>query len=103
MAVRKPREPYFKHSFNKGLSMTKLITSCASTSTAPDGFVQMSFDINEHGEPGNIKVLISEPDNRYDERAIETLSKWKYNPKMVDGVATYQKDLTVQLDFREDK
>jgi protein TonB len=80
------------------------MTSCGSTkSTARDGFVQMSFDINEQGEPGNIKVLISEPDNRYDEQAIETLSKWKYNPKMVDGVATYQKALTVQLDFHEGK
>ena len=79
------------------------MTSCASTiNTAPDGFVKLSFDINEQGEPRNIKVLISEPDNRYDESAMETLSGWKYNPKMIDGVATYQKDLTVQLDFRED-
>ncbi|WP_339721092.1 energy transducer TonB [uncultured Paraglaciecola sp.] len=86
------------------LSILLLITSCTSTTnTALDGFVQMSFDINEQGEPGNIKVLISEPDNRFDEKAIEALSKWRYSPKIVDGVAIYQKDLTVQLNFREDK
>jgi hypothetical protein len=47
--------------------------------------------------------LESHPKNKYDESAIETLSSWKYKPKFVDGVAAYQKDLTVQLDFREEK
>ncbi len=66
-------------------------------------YVQLSFDINEHGETTNIKVIKAEPELVFNQAAIDALSKWKYKPKYVDGQPVYQKGLTVQLDFEKEK
>ena len=81
------------------------ITGCKSTSinNLDIGYVKLSFDINESGEATNIKVIEAKPEQVFNKAAVRALSKWKYKPKIVDGVATYQKDLTVQLDFERDK
>lgn len=91
-----------------------LVTACASTLSygsetvasseskpkkAPEGWVRMSFDITESGATDNIKILDSSPLGKFDNEAIKALSKWKYKPKVVDGVAVRQTDLKVQLDF----
>jgi protein TonB len=34
-----------------------------------------------------------------DKAAIEALKKWKYKPKIVDGVAVVQKGMKVRLEF----
>lgn len=65
-----------------------------------EGYVRMSFDISESGEPVNIKVIKSVPEQVFDKAAIKALSKWKYAPKVVNGVAVIQKGLKVQLDFK---
>lgn len=65
-----------------------------------EGYVQMSFDINENGEPVNIHVLKSVPEHIFDKAAIKALSNWKYAPKAENGVAVMQKNLQVQLDFK---
>jgi len=68
----------------------------ASTS---DRWVEMSFDISELGQPTNIKVIKSTHKGLLDKAAIRALEKWKYKPKIVDGVAVVQKDLKVRLQF----
>lgn len=65
-----------------------------------EGYVQMSFDISESGDPINIKVLKSVPEQIFDKAAVKALSNWKYAPKVVNGVAVVQKDLEVRLDFK---
>jgi protein TonB len=65
-----------------------------------EGYVQMSLDISESGNPVNIKVLKSEPEQIFDKAAVKALSNWKYAPKVVNGVAVVQKDLEVRLDFK---
>jgi len=64
-----------------------------------EGYVKMSFDINESGEPINIKVLKSVPEQTFDKAAISALSNWRYAPKVENGKAIVQQNLTVQLDF----
>ena len=64
------------------------------------GFVKMSFDISESGEPINIKVLKSAPERIFLKAAIKALSNWKYAPKVENGKAVVQQDLTVRLDFK---
>ncbi|GEA06917.1 hypothetical protein KUL42_16780 [Alteromonas sp. KUL42] len=66
---------------------------------APDGWVRMSFDITSSGTTENIKVIDSSPSGIFESEAIKALSKWKYKPKFIDGVAVKQTDLKVQLDF----
>lgn len=64
-----------------------------------EGYVQMRFDIDEDGDPVNIKVINSVPEKIFDQAAIKALSNWKYAPKVVNGVAVVQKDQVVRLDY----
>ncbi len=59
----------------------------------------MHFDISETGQPINIKVLKSVPENIFDKAAIKALSNWRYAPKLENGKTVLRKGLTVQLDF----
>ncbi|AZG36329.1 MULTISPECIES: energy transducer TonB [Shewanella] len=65
-----------------------------------EGYVQMSFDISEKGDPINIKVLKSVPEQTFDKAAISALSNWKYAPKVENGKAVVQQNMTVRLDFK---
>jgi TonB family protein len=64
-----------------------------------EGYVKMSFDISENGEPINIRVLKSVPEKIFDKAAIKALSNWRYAPKTKNGQAVTQQNLKVQLDF----
>jgi TonB family protein len=64
-----------------------------------DRWVELSFDINEIGEVVNIKVVKSTHKGILDKAAIRALKKWKYKPKVVNGIAVLQKDLKVRLQF----
>ena len=64
--------------------------------------VQLSFDIDKQGKPINIKVLKTNHDG-FRDQAKKDLSKWKYKPKMVNGLAVIQTGLTVQLDYKIEK
>lgn len=64
-----------------------------------EGFVQLGFDISTEGKPVNIKVIKSEPEGVFDAPAICALSKWKYSPKIENGVAVTETGVTVQLDW----
>lgn len=71
-----------------------------SSIESPEGWVRLSFDITESGTTENIKVLDASPSSIFNSEAIKTLSRWKYKPKVVDGVAVKQTGLKVQLDFK---
>ena len=64
-----------------------------------EGWVMMSFDINELGEVTNIEVIDAEPKRVFNRAAKQALRKWKYRAKVVDGKAVIQHGMTVQLDF----
>ena len=64
-----------------------------------EGFVQMRFDIDEDGDPVNIKVINAVPEKIFDQAAMKALANWKYAPKVVNGIAVVQKDQIVRLDF----
>jgi len=87
----------FNPTFSYG---TETKTNQRSTSNAqPEGWVRMSFEVTETGATDNIQILDSSPAGKFDSEAVKALSKWKYKPKIVDGVAVRQTDLKVQLDF----
>lgn len=65
-----------------------------------EGWVQLSFDINESGMVENVSVIKSNPRRLFDKAAMRSLLKWKYQPKVVDGKAVKQKDNKVQIDFK---
>ncbi len=67
-----------------------------------EGWVRLSFTINEIGGVEDVKVIEAQPKRIFDKEARRALRKWKYKPKVVDGKAMRQPGLTVQLDFKMD-
>lgn len=67
-----------------------------------EGWVRLSFTINEIGGVEDVKVIEAQPKRIFDKEARRALRKWKYKPKVVDGKPVKQPGLTVQLDFKMD-
>ncbi|MBY6186722.1 energy transducer TonB [Marinobacter hydrocarbonoclasticus] len=68
-----------------------------------EGYVILSFTINEMGGVDDVKVIEAEPRRLFDQEARRALRKWKYKPKIVDGKPVKQPGQTVRLDFTLDK
>ncbi|MEC4090797.1 energy transducer TonB [Pseudoalteromonas rubra] len=79
------------------------IGGCTSTQQADpqikNGYVRMQFDINEQGRPENIRIIESSHNGLFDQEAIRSLKKWKYNPKTENGTPVRQTNQNVQLEF----
>ena len=67
-----------------------------------EGWVRLSFTINEIGGVEDVKVIEAQPKRIFNKEAKRALRKWKYKPKVVDGKSMRQPGLTVQLDFKMD-
>jgi protein TonB len=65
-----------------------------------EGWVRLSFTINEVGGVEDVEVLDADPKRIFDRNAKRALRKWKCRPQIVDGVAQKQFGLEVQLDFK---
>jgi protein TonB len=64
-----------------------------------EGWVELSFTINTVGGVEDVEVIDAEPKRIFDREAKRALRKWKYRPKVVDGIAQRQPGLKVRLDF----
>jgi len=67
-----------------------------------EGWVRLSFTINEIGGVEDVEVIDAEPKRIFDKEAKRALRKWKYKPKVEDGKPLRQTGLSVQLDFKMD-
>lgn len=65
-----------------------------------EGWVRLSFTINEVGGVEDVDVMEAEPKRVFDREAKRALRKWKYKPKIVDGKPVKQFNMKVQLDFK---
>ena len=65
-----------------------------------EGYVIMSFSIDETGEPFDIEVKEAEPKRIFNRDAVRALKQWKYQPKLVEGKAIVQQNQTVRLEFK---
>jgi len=68
-----------------------------------EGYVILSFSINELGGVDDVKVIEAKPRRLFSKEARRALRRWKYKPKMVDGQPQKQTGQTVRLDFRLEK
>ena len=68
-----------------------------------EGWVKLSFSINEVGGVEDISVIEAQPRRVFDREAKRALRRWKYKPKIVDGKPIKQTGLVVQLDFSMEK
>ena len=66
-----------------------------------EGWVVLRFTITESGTVRNPQVLDSKPKRIFDRAAVQALRKWKYRPRVIDGVAVARVEevkLTFDLD-----
>ena len=64
-----------------------------------EGWVELEFTISEAGTVKDAKVTGAKPRGVFDRAALRAIKKWKYNPKLVDGVAVERPGVTVRLTF----
>lgn len=67
-----------------------------------EGWVQLSFNVSPTGEVIDATVVNAEPKRIFDREALRAIKRWKYRPKVIEGVAQLQIGQTVQLDFKLD-
>ncbi len=52
-----------------------------------EGWVQVRFSVTTAGTVRDAIVVASEPGTTFDEAALKAVARWRYNPRVVDGVA----------------
>ncbi|HZD53596.1 MAG TPA: TonB family protein [Woeseiaceae bacterium] len=52
-----------------------------------EGWVQVQFTITATGAVKDAKVVAAEPPGLFDEAALKSIARWRYNPKVEGGVA----------------
>ncbi|MDO6566070.1 TonB family protein [Alteromonas sp. 1_MG-2023] len=68
-----------------------------------EGWVKLGFTVASNGTVQDIHIIEAEPKRVFDRAARRALSKWKYKPKMENGVPVAQHDMFVLLEFRFDE
>ncbi len=64
-----------------------------------EGWVKVRFTITAAGTVKDPTVIESKPGSIFNRAALRAIAKWKYKPKIVDGVAVERHDVLVQLTF----
>lgn len=68
-----------------------------------EGYVIVQFTITPAGTIKDPKVVEAQPEGIFDSAAIKAVSKWKYNPKIEEGVAVERRGVQIRLAFKLEK
>jgi protein TonB len=63
-----------------------------------EGWVKVEFTITETGAVKNPRVVDAEPARIFNREAIRAILKWKFKPRVIDGVAV-ERQATQTIDF----
>ena len=66
-----------------------------------EGWVKVEFTITETGTVKNARVVESVPPRVFNREAIRAILKWKFKPRVVEGVAV-ERQATQVIDFNLD-
>ena len=64
-----------------------------------EGWVKVRFTVEPDGSVSSPKVVASKPPRVFDSSALRAIKKWKFKPKVVNGIAVSQ-DGTQIIDFK---
>lgn len=67
------------------------------------GWVQVEFTITPEGTVTDAKVVAADPPGIFNEAAIRSILRWRYNPKMQDGVAVERIGVRTVVRFELEK
>ena len=65
-----------------------------------EGWVIVQFTITAAGTVKDAKVVNADPKGIFDDAAIKAILRWRYNPKVVDGVAVERVGVQTKLTFQ---
>jgi protein TonB len=65
-----------------------------------EGWVELEFTITASGTVKNAVVIAAKPARIFDAEALRAISKWRYNPKIVEGKPVERSGMKVRLRFR---
>ena len=74
-----------------------------ATERAIDAYVVVEFTIAPNGTVKDPKVVDSKPARIFDRAALRAVKKWKYKPKVVDGVAVERTGIQIRFPFELDE
>lgn len=63
------------------------------------GFVEIEFTIGRAGTVKDPKVIAARPPSVFERSALRAVRRWRYNPKIEDGVAVERPGVRVRLRF----
>ncbi len=66
-----------------------------------EGWVKVRFTINEDGTVGAPSVVEAQPRRTFDREAIRAILRWKFKPRIIDGVAV-KREAEQVIDFKMD-
>jgi periplasmic protein TonB len=64
-----------------------------------EGWVKVEFTITETGTVKDAVVVAAQPDDIFNHAALQSIAKWKFKPKVIDGEAFEQRAIQV-LQFK---
>jgi len=67
-----------------------------------EGWVKIEFTITEVGTVKNPRVIDSQPARIFNREAIRAILKWKFKPRVVDGIAVERRAMQI-IDFTLDE
>jgi protein TonB len=65
-----------------------------------EGWVQVEFTITETGGVKDAKVVAAQPRGIFDEAALRSIARWRYNPKVEDGKAVARVGMQTVIKFQ---
>ena len=66
---------------------------------AVEGFVRVTFDVDEYGGPQNVTVLESEPPGFKDDTMVRAIRRSRFRPRVIDGEVVYSTGLIRNFTF----
>jgi protein TonB len=68
--------------------------------TGVEGWVQVQFAITPTGAVRDAVVVASEPGTTFDDAALKAIARWRYNPRVDDGVAVERVGVETVIRFQ---
>ena len=61
--------------------------------------MRIEFTISTNGSVRDAVVVRSEPPGVFDEAALRAISRWRYNPRIENGIAVERKGVQTEIRF----
>ena len=65
-----------------------------------EGWVKVTLTIVEDGSVVDVRVVDAEPKAVFDQSVLSAISKWRYQPQLIDGQAVQRTGVGVTVEFR---